>query len=388
MINLIDEKYLNDLKETQASESETLEFKWTLKTTEEDKSELLKDITAMANKNGGIIIYGMSEKSGVASEIKPINGMTADFATRFIIQCLQSGVEPPLNVQVNEIRLLNSGYVLAVSIPKSFLTPHRVVLKGINKFFVRDQNSVSEFRYQQLREAFTFQGQAENKIRRWKAERLALIKAKKTPRPIQKDARTIIHIMPLASFAANKMIDITLWERAGGKFGLTNFSDYLNLDGIVFYDRFDEKHDDKYVQLFRNGAIETVKFAGLSIDDRKIIPSTVIVNEIRNTITVQLHTLLAIGIQGPVVIAVTFMSIGDHQLPNASEILLRTDRENLELPEIFFESIEDSIKDIDRKVVKPILDILWQCFDVSQCPYFSSDGHWLPNGRPFSNISA
>ena len=82
----------------------------------------------------------------------------------------------------------------------------------------------------------------------------------------------------------------------------------------------------------------------------------------------QLKTLLKLGITGPVAIAVTWLSVGDHKLAIDNYSMSDTDRDDLELPEVWFESIEDLSLDVDM-VVRPVLDILWQSFNQVGCSH-------------------
>jgi predicted HTH transcriptional regulator len=59
-----EEKDIDDLCRGQIMESLTLEYKASgaLKNENHQKSELFKDVSAMANSSGGIIVYGKKEK--------------------------------------------------------------------------------------------------------------------------------------------------------------------------------------------------------------------------------------------------------------------------------------------------------------------------------------
>lgn len=112
-------------------ESSSLEFKRDAPgNSDKDKHELLKDISALANADGGDIIYGINETNGVASEIYPLTAETADNLIRRINQTVESGIEPRiLGLQFMPIDV-SGGYVLVVRVPASFLGPHEVPPKN------------------------------------------------------------------------------------------------------------------------------------------------------------------------------------------------------------------------------------------------------------------
>jgi len=366
-----------------ASESQTLEFKAILPPgNPESKQEFLKDVSAMANSEGGTIVYGVSEQAGQASNVLPIVGEIADAVKRRLGQMAQSGIEPRIpRLDFHVLEVPNGGFVLAVVVARSFVGPHRV--SSNNTFYLRSASHIAQFSYSQLRDAFTLRSHAEDRMRQWRATRLALIKGGRTPRPLLRESRYVIHVQPLASFAGDIAVDVTMLENQGGKllFGrLSSYGTYFNLDGLVAASYFSEKEDNKYVQLFRNGALETAGFIGLTMDDRKIIPADFIASELRSALDVQLTTLISLGISGPVAIAVTWLSVQNYSLGISNHHMPATDRDDLELPEIVAESIVQLSQDVDV-IAKPILDTLWQCFGQATCPLYDKDGRWKLPGQ-------
>ncbi|MEP6878030.1 MAG: ATP-binding protein [Nitrosospira sp.] len=99
----IDKNTLEEWVASHATESEMLEFKAILPE-RDGKQEFLKDVSAMANSNGGVIVYGISEKAGQAENIFAIKTENSDHAIRRLEQCMESGIEPRLTgVKFKEI---------------------------------------------------------------------------------------------------------------------------------------------------------------------------------------------------------------------------------------------------------------------------------------------
>lgn len=74
-LDKIDENLLNQVCSEQWDESPTLEFKAMPPQPAPDdkpKQEFLKDVAALANAGGGDIVYGISEISGKANALMPI----------------------------------------------------------------------------------------------------------------------------------------------------------------------------------------------------------------------------------------------------------------------------------------------------------------------------
>lgn len=380
---LMTEKEVQDLVSSRASEGQNLEFKRELPGKDAGgKHEFLKDVSAMANASGGTIIFGISEEDGQAAALIAIRDESADQAITRLEQSLQSSVEPRIyGTLFAEIRLAGGGYVIQLIVPRSFSGPHRVTLNNKNAFYVRVQRHVSEFSYSQIRDAFTMRDRAEDRMHAWRSERLTMIKGGNTPRPLRGRARYVIHLLPLLSFSGSTAVDVRSLRRKGNAllFGrMTGYSDYLNLDGVVAASHIDRTEDQKYVQLFRNGCLETVGFAGLLLDDRKIIPAEHIAHEFRAALKAQLPTLVGLGISGPLAVGVSWLSIGDHALGIGDYEKAGSDRDDLQLPEVWVDSVED-IANVSDGVARPVLDLLWQCFDIESCPYFDATGSWTLN---------
>lgn len=113
---------LNKLIDCQAQEGFYLEFKRgaALGLSNEQRKELVKDCTAMANADGGMIVYGIEESevdgSKVAAALSPVT--TPAINKEWISEVLRTGTSPPLNrFEIAELALPDgSGRVLVVEI--------------------------------------------------------------------------------------------------------------------------------------------------------------------------------------------------------------------------------------------------------------------------------
>lgn len=106
-------------------ETSSLEFKRSdaLSNTEPHKKELVKDVTALANAAGGIIVYGIVERNGTATEIDE----GCNVAPEWIEQVLESNAEPKVaGVVVQRIPLSEGRYAFAIEVPQATsLAPHQ-----------------------------------------------------------------------------------------------------------------------------------------------------------------------------------------------------------------------------------------------------------------------
>jgi Putative DNA-binding domain len=123
---------LDDLKEliaTQAEETSTLEFKHgkvledlnNRLSAEDRKEEISKDVSAFANRSGGVILYGMEEEKRephAATALAPID--PAKCSKERLEQIIMSRLKPPIqNIAILPIKVDTRRYAYVVIIPGS-----------------------------------------------------------------------------------------------------------------------------------------------------------------------------------------------------------------------------------------------------------------------------
>lgn len=110
----------------KTEESLNLEFKSSgaLAKNDKSKTEISKDISAMANANGGIIVYGINEKEHVAKEIPFINGN--EFTKEWFEQVIGDNIHPKVDMIIHPIRQNDdiSKSIYVIEIPESEDSPH------------------------------------------------------------------------------------------------------------------------------------------------------------------------------------------------------------------------------------------------------------------------
>jgi hypothetical protein len=117
--------YLESLIQNQVEESTELEYKSSaaIDNTPQKKKEISKDVSAMANSAGGVIIYGIKEydeqnKRHLPKEINPI--IRKHFSKEWLEQIIQSNIQPKIqNIIIIPITISDEGVVYKVVIPQS-----------------------------------------------------------------------------------------------------------------------------------------------------------------------------------------------------------------------------------------------------------------------------
>ena len=102
------EDHLNSLQLLRVSEGPRLEFKAELNmSTSAEKREVCKDISALANSQGGYVLYGVSEANGVISGIPGID--FDDPRQQQFFQIVTSGIAPRVQSLSHTIIRLRNG---------------------------------------------------------------------------------------------------------------------------------------------------------------------------------------------------------------------------------------------------------------------------------------
>lgn len=130
---LIGETEIQRLVPEGASESAQLEFKRTLykfppSATQKPATELneafCKDVTAIANGTGGVIICGVAAKNGIASAVPGVSASDIDGEKLWAESVLANQVSPRLaSVQMRDIDVAGTKVAL-IGIPRSLGRPH------------------------------------------------------------------------------------------------------------------------------------------------------------------------------------------------------------------------------------------------------------------------
>ncbi len=152
---------LQDLVESQVAENIRLEYKRDLYgQNDNSKKELLKDVSALANSQGGHLIIGIEEFNGRADALYGVRCDNPDDETLRMEQVIRSGVEPNIaGIRIRYIKLTNPEsnarrFLFIICIPQSNYPPHRVIINNHNRFYLRNSAGVHEPDIEELRAMF------------------------------------------------------------------------------------------------------------------------------------------------------------------------------------------------------------------------------------------
>lgn len=219
------------------------------------KNEFRNDVCSFANADGGNLIFGISEKNGIASSIVPIlikNIDSFELDLRNILLSIQPSTP---NVEFNFITA-DDGYVVVVHIEKGFFKPYMIVENQTTfRFFIRHGNRKDAMSYSEISNSFLHSASLSEEIKRFRAERLSELLEDNT------GMFGVIQIIP-ASFT-NPADSISMFDFGkSGKLPLpVQLSNHIrgkmlpNVDGVWFPSE-DGLRDFELLRIFNNGIVE------------------------------------------------------------------------------------------------------------------------------------
>lgn len=147
------EEDIKNLIDIEAEESVNLEFKSgdSLANSDGKKTEIAKDVSAFANSDGGIIVYGIAEKDFKANSLVFVNGK--EFTKEWLEQVINSRIQKRIsNVRIVPIRFFGdiSKTVYVVKIPASNGAPHISFDKRYYKRFNFQSVAMEEYEIRDL----------------------------------------------------------------------------------------------------------------------------------------------------------------------------------------------------------------------------------------------
>lgn len=169
----ITEADIQALVDTKAQESLTLEFKSALDLSRErDKKEAAKDVSAMANAAGGLIVYGVEEGTVGDPPRKcaiGIAALTAPGLREQLDNCLSTSITPRVAVKLREVPV-SDGFCLVLRVERSDDAVHMVGAYGDNRYYIRTETAARPMgevevarRYD---ETLRFRSRAEERVKR------------------------------------------------------------------------------------------------------------------------------------------------------------------------------------------------------------------------------
>lgn len=263
----LDETDLRSLIDDQVAEGKNIEYKSALPgNSGRNKKEFLADISSFSNSAGGYIFFGISESNGLPVEIEGLSDIDPDAQILRLDNLLRDGIAPRLpGISIRAITIEGSGPVLAIHLPKSWASPHMVIFAGSSKFYSRNSAGKYQLDVFELRTSFNASNIEGEQLRSFRTERIGKIIANETPVTLEPSAKVILQLIPVSAFVSGAKYDLREFQLTPNRENLAPISATygsnlrFNFDGILTCERYNAPEPAvSYLQLFRNGIIESV----------------------------------------------------------------------------------------------------------------------------------
>ncbi|HXX24163.1 MAG TPA: ATP-binding protein [Terriglobia bacterium] len=367
-IDQVVEADLRRLIEGQFSERKTIEYKQDLRwESNGERKEFLADVSSFANSSGGHLVYGMKEEGGLPIELSGLDVDDPDFKVAALDNSIRDGVKPRIpGVVVWPVGLESGKLAIVIRVPRSFASPHMVTYRGSSRFFARTSNGKYQLDVEEIRAAFLLSGKTAERVRDFRLDRIAKIRAEDTPVPLVQGAKIVLHVVPLSAFSSFAQIDlqsvavisrelhfiplgfVTGWD---GRFNLEGYARYISLrDGLSL----------GYLQIFRTGALETVDTslashsAGVGYLRGANLKADVI-----EKLGYYLPSLKGLGVDVPLAVMISLLGVKGYRVGPQETAAIhgigRFDRDVILVPELLLESFDADIKHL----LKQTFDMVW-----------------------------
>ena len=382
----IDEKALAGLVATGVAESRTLEFKQAFQiVTDEQKVEFLSDVTALANTDGGDIVFGMREEDGVAKELVGLKNFVPDDQIGQLENLLRDSVQPRLpGLQIEARALGNGNHVLLVRAGRSFAAPHMVRHLGVTRFCGRNSNGKYDLDVLQLRSAFLASEGMSEKMRHFRLDRINRLVSGRWPVALTTPHLMVLHLLPvvatrpdtrLGTADLQKLMDLRLVRPMNGGSGGPSY----NLDGLLVTSRVDRETYNGFAQVFRNGFLESVESNTLRSKepDWQFIPSVAWEKRILEVFPDYIKAFGALNLPPPYVASVSLLGVRgywmDAGMHFGGEGGRAVDREHLLSDEILIEDTREPA----GKLLRPLFDQIWNGCGWARSMNHDQNGEWF-----------
>ena len=382
-------KLLNDIVEDDllalisngVAEGRTIDYKRELPgNSDSAKKEFLADASSFANTTGGDLVFGMDEDQGIPTILSGLQVADLDMEVRRLDSILAAGLSPRIRYAMKAVTSPTGAKFLVMRVDRSWAGPHRVIFQQSDRFFGRNSAGKYPLDVNELRNAFTLSSSAIERIRGFRTDRIIALSNNQTPLPFTDDPKTVLHCIPLESFTSQTQYDvIPLYDSPAriAPMGTSTYDRRLNLEGVIAFGTHQPCHT--YTQIYRNGVIEAVQGNILAhrYEGRLVIPSVAWERYIFGYLPSCIRMIQGIGCNGPVIVALSLLKTSGLVMGTDSffgpELSHPIGSQNVILPETVVEDLSMPV----GRILKPMLDLVWNACGLRSSTNFDSEGNWI-----------
>ena len=351
------------------------------RSTDAGRQDFLREVASFANAQGGHIIYGVTARDGAATALSGLEPSAVESALPWLESAVTTGVDPlVIGVRFRVVNVADQKCVLVVRVPRTWAGPHLVTFNECHRFYSRNSAGGCLLDLNELRTAFALGDEAGRRMRAFRLDRVSAIINGELSVHLSAAPKTVLHILPLASFQPGFRVDLerTLENEAKALRPMQGLGlvTHYNYEGLIAFSSM-EKYAYSYVQVFRNGCLE----AGESLlldpkDGRKFFPSTAFEREVVQCGEGLLELLRRLEVPGPRVVMLTFLGVRGYSMFVSSmrwhANVHQVTRDNLFLDEVIMDEGAGNF----ARAMRPVFDQVWNTCGWAKSLNYGEDGNW------------
>lgn len=391
-------EHIDDLLDNRAIETKHIEYKRSLPPTQAELKELRQtkgnsehnprrefacDVAAMANSEGGDIIFGICGKD---FKVYPIALNDWDQTRTSLEQSIQSLIEPKiLGCDFKLIEWENSGFIVVLRVPKSLIGPHQV-LGGPPRYLLRLVGGKSEMDTAQLRAAFQTSATAIEFARMWRAQRFSEVVDRRQQWPFNAKALQTTYLIPLTLADPTARFEIRKLAEQKNLLTVSKANvamrSRVNADGFqTFSSRSASPEDSGSVQFYVNGAVESIKALTADRFQEKVISGQTYEGELLLSLYRQLGAMRNIGVNLPILAGIAFLEVENMRIAGGNYAANRdSDVHIINQNQIPFREILisewPSAQDIPE-LFRSLVESLWNASGHCESDYYREPTHFI-----------
>lgn len=388
----IEELHLDALVANAVPELRAIEYKSALPGRSDNAGkEFLADVCSFANAGGGEIIYGVEEENGAPVGLPGVPMPDPDTEVLRLESTILSGLDPRLvGFGSQPVPLSNGNHALLLRIPRSFGRPHAVNYKNRFRYYGRNSAGKYEMDATEVRNAVLASESIFERVRSFRAERLASISSGREPISLAGPGRAVmvLHLLPLSAFdVPAPQVDLTLadepWDLLR-TLGSSGNAPRYNFDGLIRVATYPESGPRAYTQLFRNGAIEAANSGVLERRPERApaaaIPGVAFEWYVLEILPGYLALLERLGATPPVLAMLSLLDVKGYEMLYSERFfdhddLLPIDRDDLIVSEVVFDGFGSDFQTAAARM-RPAFDAVWNACGLPLSPNYGPDDRW------------
>lgn len=358
-------------------EGQRLDFKRRAPTSDErDLKSFLVDVCALANAQGGAVVYGIEQTlDGRAKEVVGLDGNLDELAMR-----LQTKAGNHIYPRVTGLSLqpihTKLGSVLVASVPEQYEAPFEVSLADWRRFPVRTGTKNSDMDYRQLSNAFLGRQNVVERLTTWRQSRCKDV----SKRSMERSERlAFLQLVPLSAFASNNRPDLALLRSEPLKWNRNLMNIRYNVYGLVMVLGQPLIHPPyDFVQWHRSGAVDAAWQVTMTGSKEGKLQTRKSVERMHDLLPQISQNLQKAGVSGPALLSISLFNIRDHCLyfddeDGCSAQTQVIEESTLDLEPEFIGDLQ-VLQNDPLPFVRRLMDQMFQSFGEDRCPHFARSG--------------